>query len=423
MSGRRERYENSRFLARSTAVRPASMEPLLDLLRDLHLTGGVFLDAEFTSPWCVRSSVGIDDCSAYFAETVARHRLPLRDRGRCVVEVAGLPAMEVKAGEIVLLPRNDPHRLGSALNVRAVNAGELIEPAPDGGLARYRLRGRRPHAHPVRVPRHEHGEPGRRPAVGADGYGQRGPVGARIESSFKFASQELVAGRARFTSVLARLAELLFIEAVRLHVASLPRDHRGWLAGLRDPIVGRALATAPRTHVEQGRSLTARVRRAHRGRPLPDRFTEPHGGIADALPRAAAPAGRGGAVARVHGIDRQRGVRCRLRVRGGVQPRVQAFESSQSPACVATRVAADPSDGAPPSRCATDLVLPLVPAQIVTSLQHVVSGFRAASFAPNAERRTLQRSGKRASALAGCGCHGGERILIRRGAVLTALKR
>ena len=42
--------------------------------------------------------------------------------------------MEVKAGEIVLLPRNDPHRLGSALNVRAVNANSLIDPRRTAAL-------------------------------------------------------------------------------------------------------------------------------------------------------------------------------------------------------------------------------------------------------------------------------------------------
>ena len=245
MSGRRESYENSRFLAPFTAVRPASMEPLLDLLRDLHLTGGVFLDAEFTSPWCVRSSVGIDDCSAYLprpSHVIAYHYVT---EGRCLVEVAGLPAMEVKAGEIVLLPRNDPHRLGSALDVRAVNAGELIEPAPDHGLARivYGGGGER-----TRILCGFLGTSTANPTIAGvlpsalTVTVNEGAVGAWIESSFKFASQELVAGRAGSPAVLARLAELLFIEAVRLHVASLPRDHRGWLAGLRDPIVGRALA-------------------------------------------------------------------------------------------------------------------------------------------------------------------------------------
>jgi AraC-like DNA-binding protein len=42
--------------------------------------------------------------------------------------------------------------------------------------------------------------------------------------------------------VLLHLSELLFVEVVRHHVDSLTSGETGWLAGLRDPIVGRALA-------------------------------------------------------------------------------------------------------------------------------------------------------------------------------------
>ncbi len=43
-------------------------------------------------------------------------------------------------------------------------------------------------------------------------------------------------------SVLAKLSELMFIEVVRRHMESMPAERAGWLAGLRDPFVGRALA-------------------------------------------------------------------------------------------------------------------------------------------------------------------------------------
>jgi transcriptional regulator GlxA family with amidase domain len=38
------------------------------------------------------------------------------------------------------------------------------------------------------------------------------------------------------------LSELLFVEAVRSQIAALPREETGWLAGLRDPAIGRALS-------------------------------------------------------------------------------------------------------------------------------------------------------------------------------------
>jgi AraC-like DNA-binding protein len=66
--------------------------------------------------------------------------------------------------------------------------------------------------------------------------------GAWIESSFRFAASEIAAGRLGSTTVIAKLSELLFVEAVGQFVASLPAERRGWLAGLRDPQIGRALA-------------------------------------------------------------------------------------------------------------------------------------------------------------------------------------
>ena len=47
--------------------------------------------------------------------------------------------------------------------------------------------------------------------------------------------------RAGSQSVLNRLSELMFVEVIRLHMNQLANNNTGWLAGLRDPLVGRAL--------------------------------------------------------------------------------------------------------------------------------------------------------------------------------------
>jgi AraC-like DNA-binding protein len=57
----------------------------------------------------------------------------------------------------------------------------------------------------------------------------------------RLALSESAARRAGGECVLARLSELLFVEVVRRHLADLPPDQGGWLAGLRDEFVGRAL--------------------------------------------------------------------------------------------------------------------------------------------------------------------------------------
>src|SRR5690606_17631061 len=64
---------------------------------------------------------------------------------------------------------------------------------------------------------------------------------------------ETQAPRAGADAVLAKLSELLFVEAMRYYVESLPENERGWFAGLRDPQVSRALALI---HGDPGRAWT-----------------------------------------------------------------------------------------------------------------------------------------------------------------------
>jgi AraC-like DNA-binding protein len=54
--------------------------------------------------------------------------------------------------------------------------------------------------------------------------------------------EESLAGRMGSESMLTRLAELMFVEVLRRYLEALPDERGGWLAGLRDPLVGRALA-------------------------------------------------------------------------------------------------------------------------------------------------------------------------------------
>src|SRR5437764_1401242 len=59
---------------------------------------------------------------------------------------------------------------------------------------------------------------------------------------YHYAAEEVAAGRPGSETVLAKLSELLFVEAVRRYAEALPDGQTGWLAGLREPHVARALA-------------------------------------------------------------------------------------------------------------------------------------------------------------------------------------
>ena len=71
---------------------------------------------------------------------------------------------------------------------------------------------------------------------------EQGGAAEWIRSTFQYAAEEVSAGRPGSETVLAKLSELLFVEAVRRYAETLPDGQTGWLAGLREPHVARALA-------------------------------------------------------------------------------------------------------------------------------------------------------------------------------------
>lgn len=224
------------------------MDPLSDVLRIAHLTGGVFLHAEFFAPWCIISHLTPEDCWPFLGATphlilyhyVVEGELSVR------VEAAGAEPLVLRPGEVVLLPRNDRHRLGSDLSLPATDGHALIESPKDGGLLSIR-----------------HGGNGARTRLvcgflGCDSAEDNpiiatlpaalrldvevGGAAEWIRSTFQFAADEVAAGRPGSETVLAKLSELLFVEAIRRYAETLPDDETGWLAGLRDPYVSRTLA-------------------------------------------------------------------------------------------------------------------------------------------------------------------------------------
>lgn len=165
-------------------------------------------------------------------------------RGGMQVRIDGGETVNVREGEIVMLPNNDDHRFGSDLGVVAKKAPTVVQPPPPGTLSQIRFGGggegtqllcgflgAETSFDPLRV--------ALPPLLKLDV--RTTPSGAWIESSFRFAVSEIASGRLGSSTVLAKLSELLFVEAVSQYVASLPAERRGWLAGLRDPQIGRGL--------------------------------------------------------------------------------------------------------------------------------------------------------------------------------------
>lgn len=228
------------------------MDALSDVLRVVHLTGGVFLHAEFFAPWCIASHVTPEYCGPVLgpASHLILYHYVIEGEFRLRVEGENGPPLVLRTGEVVMLPRNDLHLMGSDLTMPPVMSSEIIHPPKNGGL--YSIR----HGGNGTSTRMVCGFLGCDSAEGnpiistlppALKLGlEEGGAAEWVRSTFQYAAEEVAAGRPGSETVLAKLSELLFVEMLRRYVESLPEGQTGWLAGLRDTHVARALALVHR---------------------------------------------------------------------------------------------------------------------------------------------------------------------------------
>ena len=226
------------------------MDALTEILRAMRLLGGVFLDARFSAPWCILSQVTPEDCQPFMAmhrkamprQLIAYHYVV---EGRLILNADGRPPVTAGAGHLFVLPRNDAHVLASAEGLEPADINPLIEPAGADGVASIRYGGG---GAPTRIlcgflGNDEVGDPliASLPSLMQLDLTATS-TGAWVEGSMRHAMQALARDEAGAVSSLGRLSELLFAEAIREYVRGMPEEQRGWLGGLRDPVVSRALA-------------------------------------------------------------------------------------------------------------------------------------------------------------------------------------
>jgi len=108
------------------------VDALSDLLRIVRLTGAVFMDAEFTAPWCIGEPSGVEVCIQHLpdAKHVVIYHLVME--GGCEVALAGETPRSARAGELIVIPGGEAHALGSDLSrPRADGAKLVIQRGPD----------------------------------------------------------------------------------------------------------------------------------------------------------------------------------------------------------------------------------------------------------------------------------------------------
>jgi len=235
-----------------------SADPLADVLASVRLTGSVFFRVQCAAPWVAEappSSAIAGKVMPGVDHVIEFHAVA---RGRCVAGIIGETPTALEAGDVICFPHGDPHVLASAPGMRA---------APD--LAAF--------ARPADAPLPFTVKYGTGPAdtelvcgfLGCDARpfnpllaalprvlrasDRDGPRSGWLSRFVEVAEAESRSPGLGGEGVLSRLSELMFVELVRRHMEGLAPDRAGWLAGLCDPHVGRALAAL---HARPGDSWT-----------------------------------------------------------------------------------------------------------------------------------------------------------------------
>src|SRR3954451_13118771 len=112
------------------------MDALSDVLRVARLSGGVFLHADFFAPWCMAARVGPEHCAPALgpASHLILYHYVLDGEFLIRVDGEDREGLVVAAGDVVLLPRNDLHLVGSDLTLPPVAGSDVIRPPKNGGL-------------------------------------------------------------------------------------------------------------------------------------------------------------------------------------------------------------------------------------------------------------------------------------------------
>ena len=256
-----------------------STDVLSDVLRSVRLTGAVYFDFELSSPWVAEAPPSREIASLVMpgAQRVIEYHVIAR--GTCWGNLVDGPPVLLKEGDVIVFPQGDPHVLSSEAGMRAspdmsvfarpTTPLPLVYERGGGGPDRTRVvccflgLDERPFNPLITaLPRTIH--------LSSAGDATSG----WHTTLLNIAVRESGSARAGRDNILARMSELMFVEAVRRYIETLPSAHTGWLAGLRDTVVGQALAAL---HGEPAAAWTveslARVVGVSRS-VLADRFAE-----------------------------------------------------------------------------------------------------------------------------------------------------
>ncbi len=223
------------------------MDVLSEVLKAVKLDGALFYNAEFSAPWCFRSPAS--HVIAPYLAPGSRHVVlyHLLTEGRAYAYVEGdARRVAINAGDIVIFPHGDAHFMGNGTPARPVDYEQELQRVLSQGLRVYRFGG------DGEITKFICGYMTCEPQLCEVILGGlprllkvhiRGDAsGQWLRDSIRFSVGDANTSSPGGDAVLAKLSEVLFVETLRRYIALLPQEQTGWLAGVRNPEVGKALA-------------------------------------------------------------------------------------------------------------------------------------------------------------------------------------
>jgi len=232
-----------------------ALDTLSDVLRGVRLRGAVFFNVSGSGDWAAEAPPAREIAPLLMpgAEHVIEYHAVAQ--GSCWAAIPGGPSVRLERGDAVLFPHGDGHVVSSSPGLRGrIDFDFLADAGPDPFPVRVAYRGQ---------------EISHSRALDSDAetmvvcgflacdlqpfnpliaslprllHLQADADSAWIAGFSQQAAAESQARRPGGQAMLARMSEMMFVDAVRRHAEQMPADSSGWLAGLRDRFVGRALA-------------------------------------------------------------------------------------------------------------------------------------------------------------------------------------
>jgi AraC-like DNA-binding protein len=214
---------------------PETSDPLAETLHMLRLTGTLYCRGELTAPW----AIAIPRLKGVMTFLVVTS-------GACWLELEAEEPKLLQQGSLALIPHGTPHVISSAAGL----AGEPLFDLPVEKVSeRYEIMR---HGGGGALTRTMYGVVrfddvaaqhllGLLPRIiGIDAWDDQ--TGGWLQSTLRFIASEAASLKPGGETVITRLSDVVVIQAIRSWLESSPATGTGWLAALRDPQIGKALA-------------------------------------------------------------------------------------------------------------------------------------------------------------------------------------